>query len=157
MVYLGNLFNMSVAVKAVSLRNGLCDDEINISLYQSTIEEIKFLRKLSHENIVLYIGGYLGNHDMLCIVMEFVGNGTLNQWIYEKFKKESNKNILKATKLKFSLGIAQGMEYIHSQNITHRDLKPENVLISEDMIPKVADFGLSKSFDSDNTSWKSVN
>lgn len=40
--------------------------------------------------------------------------------------------------------ILKGLQYVHSKNISHRDLKPENVLISNDGLVKICDFGSSK-------------
>lgn len=46
-------------------------------------------------------------------------------------------------KLQFALGIARGMEYLHSKNVIHSDLNPKNMLVDDDWICKVSDFGLS--------------
>lgn len=46
-----------------------------------------------------------------------------------------------------AFGIACGMAYLHQSNIVHRDLKPLNVLLDDDFLPKICDFGLSKVFD----------
>ncbi|CAI5965478.1 unnamed protein product [Closterium sp. NIES-65] len=45
-------------------------------------------------------------------------------------------------RLDILIGIARGYEYLHSFDIVHRDIKPANVLITSDMQPKIADFGL---------------
>ena len=47
----------------------------------------------------------------------------------------------------FFYQLINGVEYIHSQNIVHRDLKPENLLLTENKILKIIDFGLSHPFD----------
>lgn len=54
----------------------------------------------------------------------------------EEFKDD--KNILRIL-----IGIANGLKFIHSENFIHRDLKPANILLTEDEMVKIADFGLS--------------
>ena len=53
--------------------------------------------------------------------------------------------------IKIASGIVEGLRCVHSNNVTHRDLKPQNILMfgstTEDMIPKIADFGVSKVID----------
>ena len=49
-------------------------------------------------------------------------------------------------------GICQGLNYLHENRIVHLDLKPENVLLDDNMVPKITDFGLSRYFEERQTS-----
>ena len=72
------------------------------------------------------------------IVMEWAEHGSLDMWI-GKIDREKLTNI--------ALGIVSGLMYVHSQNVIHRDIKPQNILLfgpKDDMIPKIADFGVSR-------------
>ena len=51
------------------------------------------------------------------------------------------------TKFKIIKGTCEGLKYIHEERIYHLDLKPDNILLDKDMVPKIADFGLSRIFD----------
>lgn len=59
------------------------------------------------------------------------------------------------TRYKIIKGICEGLNYIHNgskdNHIYHLDLKPANILLDEHMIPKIADFGLSKLFGTTQT------
>jgi len=44
-------------------------------------------------------------------------------------------------------GICEGLHYLHEVHILHLDLKPANILLDDNMVPKIADFGLSRCFD----------
>ena len=51
-------------------------------------------------------------------------------------------------RFKIIKGICEGLKYIHEleEPICHLDLKPDNILLDKDMVPKIADFGLSRIF-----------
>ena len=74
--------------------------------------------------------------------MELCCYGDLNTFFCESFLNFGHK-------LKIMEGIADGINYLHAQNIIHRDIKPGNILIASDLpiVPKVTDFDLSKSLD----------
>ena len=93
---------------------------------------------LNHPNIIKLFGVTYVKHNKLGIVMEKAEHGSLNVWIG---KIEHDKLT------KIALGIVDGLQYVHSQNVIHRDIKPKNVLMfgpKDDMIPKIADFGVAK-------------
>ena len=46
--------------------------------------------------------------------------------------------------LELGIEIAKGVEFIHSKRIVHRDLKPANIFITQDGLPKIGDFGISR-------------
>lgn len=58
------------------------------------------------------------------------------------------------TRYKIIKGICEGLHYLHNGSnhpVYHLDLKPGNILLDEDMVPKIGDFGLSRIFDSTQT------
>ena len=94
--------------------------------------------RLHHPNVILLFGTTWLNKKHFGIVMEKAENGSLDSWI----GKVKNR---KAAKI--ALGIVDGLEYVHSQKVIHRDIKPKNILMfgpKDDMIPKIADFGVAK-------------
>ena len=48
-------------------------------------------------------------------------------------------------------GICDALHYLHEKRIVHADLKPANILLDDNMLPKIADFGLSRCFDEDQS------
>lgn len=71
------------------------------------------------------------------LVFEFVSGGSLEDWILGNPRYRA-----KLAKNEVIEGIARGLAGAHAAGISHRDLKPANVLLTEDGIPKLADFGL---------------
>jgi len=76
--------------------------------------------------------------DIPHIFIEFVDGGNLKQWI------EEGKCIDYRTSLDLAIQFCHGMEHAHSKGMIHRDIKPENILMTQDSILKITDFGLVK-------------
>eukprot|EP01094_Clydonella_sp_ATCC50884_P021620 TRINITY_DN4798_c0_g1_i1.p1 TRINITY_DN4798_c0_g1~~TRINITY_DN4798_c0_g1_i1.p1 ORF type:complete len:214 (-),score=21.49 TRINITY_DN4798_c0_g1_i1:19-660(-) len=56
----------------------------------------------------------------------------------------SGTSLSTGTKLEIARQVSKGIAFLHENNVIHRDVKPENVLVSRDMVCKIADFGVSK-------------
>ncbi|VAH72043.1 hypothetical protein VPH35_049584 [Triticum aestivum] len=88
---------------------------------------------------------------LLCY--EYLPQGNLQKNLFEV----SNDGMDWDTRFKIIKGIYQGLAFLHSINIVHMDLKPENILLDDKMIPKIADFGLSRLFGQEQTRMKTQN
>ena len=111
--------------------------KIPISLDEGTgrsfLREITSWQRLNHENIItLYDANIL---PIPYLEMEYASAGSLDQ-----MKKPVDID----TASEIILEIAEGLSYSHAQGVIHRDLKPMNVLLTEDLTPKISDWGLSK-------------
>lgn len=133
-VYLGlNLDSGELmAVKAVPIALDE-DDEQTTAL----VREISLMKVLFHENIVRYIGTQRDEH-MLHIFLEYVPGGSIAA-VLQKFGSLSEAAVRAYTKQ-----ILEGLGYLHAHKIMHRDIKGANILVSNNGIIKLADFGASK-------------
>ncbi|MEG1255243.1 Stk1 family PASTA domain-containing Ser/Thr kinase [Clostridium sp.] len=96
----------------------------------------------SHNNIVgIYDVG--SEENINYIVMELVNGKTLKEYIRE------NTPLPTDTTLKIAIQIAKALECAHKNRIIHRDIKPHNILITEENVIKVTDFGIAKATSSD--------
>ncbi|KAM3968488.1 mitogen-activated protein kinase kinase kinase 12 [Aphomia sociella] len=102
--------------------------------------DMKYLRELRHNNIVRF-RGVCTQPTRHGIVMEFCQYGSLFSYIH------GGSRILTTKVVKWANEIASAMQYLHNHKIIHRDLKSPNVLIADDLVAKVTDFGLSRMWD----------
>lgn len=100
-------------------------------------EEVEILSKMNHKNIVRYLGTQI-NDQYLMIFMEYVAGGTISSLLqkYGKF----NETLIRV----YTQQILEGLEYLHYNKIIHRDIKGANVLVGNDGVCKLADFGSAK-------------
>ncbi|AJG98688.1 protein kinase [Clostridium beijerinckii] len=127
-----HLLNRFVAVKI--LKSELSNNEEFILRFK---REANSIASLSHPNIVnIYDIGSENNINF--IVMEYINGKTLKQVLRD------NVRLSPDTTLNISLQMAEALIYAHKNNIIHRDIKCDNILISDDNIAKLTDFGIAK-------------
>jgi 5'-AMP-activated protein kinase catalytic alpha subunit len=102
------------------------------------------LAKFSHPNVIL-VAEIFESENSYYSVMEFCEGGELFNYIVKKNRLSENESAF------FFFQLINGLEYIHSLGIVHRDLKPENLLLTDEHILKIIDFGLSNYFKSGQT------
>lgn len=124
-----------VAIKQISISN-ISEDQANLIQ-----KEISLMKRLSHKNIVKYIGKFysdvISNDKYLSIVLEYVENGSISG-IIKKF------SVFQEGLVAFFISqVVLGLKYLHSQGVVHRDIKGANLLTTKEGTVKLADFGVA--------------
>ena len=113
--------------------------KIKKQMKKQIIREKEIITKLNHINIVT-VYTIIDTKEDYYIVMEYCKLGELFDYIVKKKKLSEEESA------NYFYQLINGVEYIHSQGFAHRDLKPENLLLTEDKVLKIIDFGLSHEF-----------
>eukprot|EP00117_Sycon_ciliatum_P003387 scpid88513/ scgid8203/ Tyrosine-protein kinase Src42A; Tyrosine-protein kinase Src41 len=131
------LWNRTTPVAIKTLKAGTMARE-------AFLEEAQIMKRLRHEKLIqLY--AVCSVHEPIMIITELMKNGSLLDYLRSAEGKE-----LKETELIFMASqIASGMAYLEEQNYIHRDLAARNILVGDNLICKVADFGLARVIDED--------
>ncbi|NWQ83609.1 CSK kinase, partial [Columbina picui] len=130
LVMLGDYRGNKVAVKCIK----------NDATAQAFLAEASVMTQLRHSNLVQLLGVIVEEKSGLYIVTEYMAKGSLVDYLRSRGRSVLGADCL----LKFSLDVCEAMEYLEANNFVHRDLAARNVLVSEDNIAKVSDFGLTK-------------
>ncbi|KAJ4707066.1 Receptor-like kinase [Melia azedarach] len=137
-VYKGKLYDgRVVAVKVLSKSKGNGEEFIN---------EVACISSTSHVNIVTLLG-FCYERNKRALIYEFMPNGSLDKFIYDKRSLNTNQHLGWRTLNQIVVGVARGLEYLHrgcNARIVHFDIKAHNILLDEDFCPKISDFGLAK-------------
>ena len=108
------------------------------------VHELRYSRMITHKNVIR-IYDFLHMQGAYAISMEYFPSHTLSGEIPD------NKPMDFAKALQFSMDMATGMAVAHQAGIIHRDLKPANILINDDGLLKIVDFGVAAAASSGDT------
>ncbi|XP_060188887.1 receptor kinase-like protein Xa21 isoform X2 [Lycium barbarum] len=133
-VYKGILSNgIPIAVKVFNMQLE--------AAFKSFDNECEVLRNLRHRNLIKVITS-CSNLDFKALVLEYMPHGRLDKWLYSH-----NYFLDIRQRRRIMIDVACGLEYLHhgySSLVIHCDLKPSNVLLDENMVAHLSDFGISK-------------
>lgn len=132
-VYEG-MWNNTTAVAVKTLRPGSMDS-------QDFLHEAQIMKKLRHPKLIqLYAVCTVG--EPIYIITELMNHGSLLEYL----QKDRGKCVGMCDQVEMGSQVAAGMAYLELQNYIHRDLAARNVLVGDNNICKVADFGLARVF-----------
>ncbi|KAG7960383.1 hypothetical protein I3843_10G121000 [Carya illinoinensis] len=110
-------------------------------LSDRTIVAIKVLRTIRHRNLVKVITTCT-NPEFRALVLEYMSKGNLERWLYSH-----NYCLDLLQRINIMVDVASALDYLHhgqSESILHCNLKPTNILLDEDMVAHVANFGITQ-------------
>lgn len=118
---------------------------------QDFMNEIATIGRIHHVNVVGLVG-YCVEGTKCALVYDFMPNGSLDKYI--STGQVGSPQLSWQRKYDIILGVARGIGYLHrgcDVRILHFDIKPHNILLDENFIPKISDFGLAKLYPTDNS------
>ncbi|CAG8455050.1 8035_t:CDS:2 [Paraglomus occultum] len=100
-------------------------------------EYSNYAKLQKHNNILKFYGVIRDDRHSFSLVLEYASNGNLSSYL-------KTHTVCWEWKARICRDICLGLMHCHENNVLHFDLKPENILLNEDLVPKLSDFGISK-------------
>eukprot|EP00111_Clytia_hemisphaerica_P020710 TCONS_00061066-protein len=126
---------------------------------QDLLLELAMLKHIGHHKHIINFLGCCTEMDPIYIIHEYAPYGNLRMFLRSKRPLAMDQQPFLTTKnlISFSSQVAQGMEFLASKMCIHRDLAARNVLLGEDYVIKIADFGLARSLNNTDYYQKTTN
>ncbi|XP_020582355.1 uncharacterized protein LOC110025981 [Phalaenopsis equestris] len=144
-VFAGNLrdYDAIVAIKVFNL-------EVHGALKSFTYE-CDALRSIRHRNLVRVLSSCssidIQGHEFKALIFEFMPKGNLDTWLHREYEIDEDNLLSLEKRLSIVINVAEALEYLHHScepPIIHSDIKPSNILLDNNIIAHVGDFGLSR-------------
>ena len=136
-VFRGTLWGQEVAIKKLRIK-GLDAGGSSAGISREFRKEVKIMRTLRHPNIVEFLGVCMEPPN-LCLVTEFLSNGSLEDVLERMTQREGKKFSLKRC-ISLAKDIARGLNWLHHKGIIHRDLKSANILLDQNGKAKICEY-----------------
>lgn len=126
-----------MAVKQVEVPKYATQNQVTVNNVDALISEVSTLRKLDHLNVVQYLG-FENKKGIYSLFLEYVAGGSLGSLIrlYGHFDEQLIRFITRQ--------VLEGLAYLHYRGILHRDIKADNLLLDNNGVCKISDFGISR-------------
>ena len=150
-VYYGKLDGTEVAVKKIKrelcafVKNGPNYIEAWSKWIATFTKELVAMHTYPHKNIVTLMSVSF-SEDLStepCLVYEFMSNGSVFDHLYKR-GRGGRPRMTWQERLNIAVGTARGLVYLHKNEVVHGDIKSGNILLDENMVPKIGDFGLAR-------------
>ncbi|KAJ3695226.1 hypothetical protein LUZ60_000603 [Juncus effusus] len=115
--------------------------------------EITIIASLQHVNLVRLVGYCLSPRGDRYLIYPFIENGSLDSWLFAEEEKRSHLTWM--LRYNIAIAVARALAYLHNEchhRILHLDVKPANILLEGEFKALLADFGISKSIDRNQSS-----
>lgn len=131
-----------VALKKVKMNIGRKEDCLEYGFPISSLREINILLSFDHPSIVNVKEVVMDDHDSVYMVMEYMEHDL--KWLMESMKQPFSTSEVKCLMLQ----LLEGVKYLHDNWVLHRDLKTSNLLLNNQGVLKICDFGMSRQYGS---------